>query len=92
MEFETMLGWRVWFVAAIRLVAVPLAMIPLLGAIPMDPVARGILCIVAVMPSAMVSVLFSERYGGDTDFIAGGLLLTHLGALVTVPLFLAWAF
>ena len=40
----------------------------------------------------MVSVLFSERYGGDTDFIAGGLLLTHLGALVTVPLFLAWAF
>ena len=67
-------------------------MIPILGLIPMDPVARGILFIVSVMPSAMVSVLFSERYGGDVDFIAGGLLLTHLWALVTVPLFLAWAF
>ena len=85
-------GSRIWFVSAIRLVAVPLVMIPLLALIPMDPVARGILYIVSVMPSAMVSVLFSERYGGDTDFIAGGLLLTHLWALVTVPLFLAWAF
>jgi predicted permease len=66
-------------------------MIPLLRWMPMDDTARGILIIVAVMPSAMVSALFSERYGGDTDFIAGGLLLTHLWALVTVPLFLAWA-
>ena len=92
LEFKTILGWRIWFVSAIRLVAVPLVMIPVLGWIPMDPVARGILYVVSVMPSAMVSVLFSERYGGDTDFIAGGLLLTHLWALVTVPLFLAWAF
>ncbi len=43
------------------------------------------------MPSAMASSLFSERYGGDTDFIASGLLLTHLWALITVPLLLAWA-
>ena len=92
LKFDTILGWRIWFVSAIRLVAVPLVMIPLLTLIPMDPVARGILYIVSVMPSAMVSVLFSERYGGDTDFIAGGLLLTHLWALVTVPLLLAWAF
>lgn len=92
LPLQTILGWRVWFVSAIRLLAVPLIMIPLLGRIPMDPVARGILYIVAVMPTAMVSVLFSERYGGDTDFIAGALLLTHLWALVSVPALLAWAF
>jgi len=91
LRFETMLGWRVWLVSAIRLLAVPLVMIPLLRLVPLGESARGILFIIAVMPSAMVSVLFSERYGGDTDFIAGGLLLTHLWALVTVPLFLAWA-
>ena len=92
LKFQTMLGWRVWLVSAIRLLAVPLVVIPLSGLVPMDATARGILFIIAVMPSAMVSVLFSERYGGDTDFIAGGLLLTHLWALVTVPLLLAWAF
>lgn len=91
LKFETMLGWRVWFVSVIRLLAVPLIVIPLLTLLSLDPVARGILCIIAVMPSAMVSVLFSERFGGDTDFIAGGLLLTHLWALITVPLLLAWA-
>ncbi len=91
MRFQTMLGWRVWLVTGIRLLAVPLIMIPLLQVIPMDTVSRGILIIIAVMPSAMASILFSERYGGDTDFIAGGLLLTHLWALITVPLLLAWA-
>lgn len=92
LPLRTILGWRIWLVSAIRLLAVPLIMIPLLRLIPMDPVARGILYIVSVMPTAMVSVLFSERYGGDTDFVAGALLLTHLWALVTVPILLAWAF
>jgi malate permease and related proteins len=91
LKFSTILGGRVWLVSAIRLLAVPLLIIPLLRFVPLEPVARGILTIIAVMPSAMVSVLFSERYGGDTDFIAGGLLLTHLWALLTVPLLLAWA-
>jgi malate permease and related proteins len=91
LRFQTMLGWRIWLVTGIRLLAVPLIMIPLLQFIPMDTVSRGILIIIAVMPSAMASILFSERYGGDTDFIAGGLLLTHLWALITVPLLLAWA-
>ena len=92
LPLRTILGWRIWLVSAIRLLAVPLIMIPLLRLIPMDPVARGILYIVSVMPTAMGSVLFSERYGGDTDFVAGALLLTHLWALVTVPILLAWAF
>ncbi len=91
MRFQSILGWRIWLVTGIRLLAVPLIMIPLLQFIPMDTVSRGILIIVAVMPSAMASILFSERYGGDTDFIASGLLLTHLWALITVPLLLAWA-
>jgi malate permease and related proteins len=91
MRWGTMLGWRIWLVSAIRLLVVPLLLIPVLGWIPMDETSRGILLIIAVMPSAMVSILFSERYGGDSNFIAGGLLLTHLWAVVTVPLFLAWA-
>lgn len=88
LKFQTMFGWRVWFVSVIRLVLIPAALLPLILVIPMQPVARGVLCIIAVMPSAMVSVIFSERFGGDREFIAGALLLTHLWALITVPLFL----
>lgn len=87
---QTMLGWRIWLLSVIRLVFVPLAFLPLVFWLPLESSARGILVIIAVMPSAITSIIFSERYGGDSEFIAGGLLMTHLWALITVPLFLAW--
>lgn len=87
---KTMLSWRIWLLSAIRLVLVPLALVPVFNVVALEDTARSILFIVAVMPSAMLSVLFAERYGGDSEFIAGGLLVTHLWAVVTVPLFLAW--
>lgn len=90
LKANTMLNHRIWLLSAIRLLLVPLLLIPVLHYLPLDEMVRGILIIIAVMPSAMVSVLFSERYGGDSEFIAGGLLLTHAWALITVPLFLAW--
>ena len=43
------------------------------------------------MPAAVTSLVFSERFGGDSDFIASTLLITHLGAIVTIPLLLSWA-
>lgn len=88
---SSVLNRRVWLVAAVRLVVVPALMIPLLGLVPMEEAGRGVLTVVAVMPCAIASVFFSEQFGGDRDFIAGALLLTHIWALVTAPLFLAWA-
>ncbi len=82
---------HVWIVSIMRLVVTPVIFILLLGLIPMEETARGILCVVAVMPAAVASLVFSERFGGDSDFIATTLLITHLGAVVTIPLLLAWA-
>jgi len=82
---------HVWIVSALRLVVTPVVFILLLKLIPMGEVAYGILAVVAVMPAAVASLIFSERFGGDSDFIATTLLVTHLGAVVTIPLLLAWA-
>ncbi len=82
---------QVWIVAAMRLLVTPVIFILLLKLIPMDETAYGILCVVAVMPAAVASLIFSERFGGDSDFIATTLLITHLGAVATIPLLLAWA-
>jgi len=82
---------HVWILSTLRLVVTPVIFILLLKQIPMDPMAYGILCVVAVMPAAVTSLVFSERFGGDSDFIASTLLVTHLGAIVTIPLLLAWA-
>lgn len=82
---------HVWIVSALRLVVTPILFILILKSIPIDEMARGILTVVAVMPAAVASLIFSERFGGDSDFIATTLLITHLGAVVTIPLLLSWA-
>ena len=56
----------------------------------MGETARGILTVVAGSPPKTgASLIFSERFGGDSDFVATTLLVTHLGAIVTIPLLLA---
>lgn len=82
---------QVWIVSALRLVVTPVVFILLLKLIPMNERAYGILAVVAVMPAAVASLVFSERFDGDSDFIAATLLITHLGAIITIPLLLAWA-
>ena len=82
---------HVWLVSMLRLIVTPVLFILLLNLIPMEDTAHGSLCVVAVMPAAITSLVFSERFGGDSDFIASTLLVTHLAAVVTIPLLLAWA-
>lgn len=82
---------HVWIVSLMRLVVTPVVFILLLKLISMSEMAYGILCVVAVMPAAVASLIFSERFGGDSDFIATTLLITHLAAVVTIPVLLAWA-
>ncbi|MDF7801162.1 AEC family transporter [Pontiellaceae bacterium B1224] len=83
--------WHVWLLSLLRLIVTPVLFILLLNLIPMGEMARGILAVIAVMPAAVTSLVFSERFGGDSDFIASTLLVTHLAAVVTIPLLLAWA-
>ncbi len=91
LDTKATLDRHVWLLSVLRLVVTPVLFILLLKLIPMDPMAYGILCVIAVMPAAVVSLIFSERFGGDSDFIAATLLVTHLAAIVTIPLLLAWA-
>ena len=82
---------HVWLLSVLRLIVVPVILIFILQLIPMDELAKDILIVVAVMPAAVASLIFSERFNGDTNFVAATLLVTHLGAIITVPLLLAWA-
>jgi predicted permease len=76
-------------VAALRLVIIPAAAILLLLLLPLQPEVRKILLLVAIMPSAISSVMLSEIYNGNAEFAASSVLVTHVGALLTVPVWLA---
>jgi predicted permease len=82
---------HVWILSALRLLALPVLAIGLIQWVPLEPLARNVLIMIAVMPVSVTSLIFSERFGGDSDFLAATLLTTHIGAVVTVPLLLNWA-
>ncbi|MEI6890630.1 MAG: AEC family transporter [Pontiella sp.] len=91
LDAKAVFDWHVWLLSALRLIVIPVLFILLLNLIPLSEMARGILAVIAVMPAAVTSLVFSERFGGDSDFIASTLLVTHLAAVVTIPLLLTWA-
>lgn len=77
------------YVVALRLLLIPAIVALILYLIPFLAESRHILLVVAIMPSAISSVVLSEVYNSDTDFAASSVLTTHLFSLVTIPVWLS---
>ncbi len=90
LESHHILSIKQLYVAVIRLLLAPAAAILLLFLMPLSPGMRLVLIVVAVMPAANASVLLSEAYGSDVDFAASSVLITHIFALLTIPLWLSF--
>ena len=80
------MSWPIAFTAIVRLVVLPCMVIPLLWLLPLPRDFYAIAVIVALMPSAVSSVLITRRFGGDPEYAASTALLTTLCCLITVPL------
>lgn len=77
-------GWS-WVTSVVRLVVVPvvtyLVAVQFLG-----PYAALSLMVVAAMPAAMIGVIMSISYGGDTETLSQGMFLSTVLSVVTIPL------
>ncbi|MCM8761892.1 MAG: AEC family transporter [Candidatus Omnitrophica bacterium] len=78
------------YVITLRLLLIPAISATVLYLLPFPAEARNILLVVAVMPSAIASVVLSEVYNSDTEFAASSVLTTHLFSLLTIPLWLSF--
>ena len=75
--------------AALRLLVIPATAVALVFLLPFgEETLRKVLLVVAIMPSAIASVILSEVYGGDIAFSSVGVLVTHLLSLITIPMWL----
>lgn len=81
----------IWLLIGARLLIIPLVAIFAIYLLPISGEYKNVLYIVASMPVAVASILLSEIYGGDKDFIAATVMLTHLFSLLTVPILLSLA-
>ena len=86
-----MLGsFRVWALAGVRLIVMPLVLYVILGAIKIaDPMVMGIAVVQMGMPVAVNGSLLCMEYGGDIQAMAQTTFLTILVSIVTIPLLAA---
>lgn len=82
---------RAWWGIVARNLVVPLMFLLLLWPLPLDPVARMAMMISLSAPVGATVVIFSVKYGRDTQFATRLLCLSTLLSVVTLPtmLFLA---
>lgn len=74
------------YLAAVRLVAIPLVLILVLLALPLPREAFEVAMVVALMPAASSSVLVARRYGGSEEMAGQAIIVTTLLSLITIPL------
>ena len=80
------LSWQNLYVIVVRLLVLPLLTIPLLYLLPLPGDIRAITVIVALMPSAVSSVVMTRRFGGSTDYAATTAFITTVLSMITAPL------
>jgi len=88
LSFHTLKKPIIWLISLMRLIIIPLTAIFIINLIPIDHQIKNIFIIVAVMPVSFASIMLSEIYGGDKETITSSVLLTHILAIITIPLFL----
>jgi predicted permease len=83
-------AWRVTYqvvyISVVRLLFLPVCTIVALKMLPLSEDVYKISVIVALMPLAVSSVIFTRIFGGKPDFAASASLVTTLAGIVTVPM------
>lgn len=84
--------WRAVPYVLVRLVGLGLLMALLLKPLPVDPVLKGVLVLMASMPAATNSTMLCTIYGGNRTLSAKLIFLSTILSVVTIPLWAAWYF
>ena len=72
-----------------RLAVIPAFCAAAIWFLPVDPLVRQVLFLIAIQPAAMASVALTEAFHGDTEFAAVATFATHILCLLTIPLWLS---
>jgi hypothetical protein len=89
MNFSGFSNVRVWILTSLRLIVIPLAALSILKLIGLSGDTEKILMVVAVMPTSIASIMMSEIYGGDKEFMTVTVVASHLFSIITIPVLLS---
>lgn len=84
--WKELLEPSIFYLALVRLIALPLAALVILRMLNMDPVLAGVSLILTGMPAGSTSVLLAAKYGADEDYASRCIITTTVISLITIPL------
>lgn len=76
---------KLWFLAALRLLVMPVVLCLILRLMSIDSMVLGIAVTQMAMPVAVNGTMLSMEYGGDTECMAQITFLTTLASIITIP-------
>lgn len=80
---------RLWVLTAVRLLALPMLLYPILRAMGTQELILGVAIVQMAMPAAVNGSLLSMEYGGDTECMAQITFVSTLASIVTIPIIAA---
>ncbi|MCM8772346.1 MAG: AEC family transporter [Candidatus Omnitrophica bacterium] len=89
-EFKNLFNFKYLFLSFLRLILIPLTSISLFNLFSFPYEIKKVLFVVAIMPTAIASIVLSSAFESDSKFAAESVLLTHLLSLITIPIFLSF--
>jgi malate permease and related proteins len=84
-DLRTIFVKDAFLLAALRLLAIPLATLAALRLLRVDSLLTGVAVTLLSMPVATNTAVIAERYGGDYHFASRCVVLATLLSLITVP-------
>lgn len=85
-DIRTIFKKSVFFVAAIRLLLLPLLTIGIVRLFKVDATVSGVALVLTAMPVGTTTALLAAKYKADVDFASKCVFVTTLLSLITVPI------
>ncbi|MCM8821699.1 MAG: AEC family transporter [Candidatus Omnitrophica bacterium] len=79
-----------FWITFLRLILIPAVACAAIAFFPVSYEVFLVLAIVAIMPSAIASIILSDTYKADIEFASASVLITHIASLLTVPAWLTF--
>jgi len=83
-------GLDVYYISFVRLIFIPVVTLLALRMLGITGEVAAVCVAIVAMPAAANSVIFSEKFGGDSVFASRLVALSTLVSMVTIPLILLW--
>ena len=85
-DVKTVIEPSVCYLAAVRLLLIPLTVMCIMKALRLDPMLVTVATVMSGMPVGTTTALLAEQYGADSYFGSKCIFLTTALSMVTVPI------